>query len=814
MNDSMIQDRWSDVMRRTTLVAVSIFIMIVVSGGCGDPEDGVDDEDIVRCPDGQALVEVEGEKICRDICDTIDDCEDGQECAEIDGEQVCTTATPVDGREPTGGDTPRADEPEPLPEVVEAVERFQDQDPDASFSYFNGHVDNFATSPKEEIPDYALPVLEQHELSTQARPPRGLPELTHADDQPRRARDLDATPEMEVPFVGEEPVDDVGDPGEGDDDEAEESDEVPETFSRSEPAERPKEFVEWERPTDELIAQQREVVAPILQGFLDQYEEVFDVGERFVAESMILSDYHVGAYGRMASFTQAYAGEEPLVYGKTVVSFDVNWNVIGVSRMLATPEKLEIPELSDQAVDPHHIPSLTRSSLERETGEHYEMWMPVNGPTLSIDPVRRKRVWDVEMVTWNGEEHYRVLLDAESGELLNITDLVSQNPRAKVNRWRFPGGDQFEPRQVVSDNIYTRGSRTLEHDFFYVMSDHRCEGNPKQSCTNTSPTSTWCAGAYGTESGSSQIRATRRTNLDFDRYYPSGASQTFYETHSYYWARWYSQWLKPALDALGKLPSNAANFDRVLIVTNACQSGSSHSRNLSMTTVGGKGQGINVIRLANRSGSSTHNAACESGHCFDNPNNIAHELNHFFLWEYFDVSSDLDCDAGVELQFTHEGALGTVTPHAFWHRFYNVGYEPDSTRKLYFSHSNIGRVHTRESNNMTVFDYKCSDYDDDPYRAGRVVGQALWEIYHGHKIEGSSGSGTWYPTTDRGFNVIIHWASELQAGSTYKDRWELANRVMEIMDKHSNLPSEGKSDWCEIFEHHELRWFINEDYCE
>ena len=42
---------------------------------------------------------------------------------------------------------------------------------------------------------------------------------------------------------------------------------------------------------------------------------------------------------------------------------------------------------------------------------------------------------------------------------------------------------------------------------------------------------------------------------------------------------------------------------------------------------------------------------------------------------------------------------------------------------------------------------------------------------------------------------------------------EFANRLMEILDKHSNWSSSGKQDYCEIFEHHELDPFIDPDYC-
>ena len=93
---------------------------------------------------------------------------------------------------------------------------------------------------------------------------------------------------------------------------------------------------------------------------------------------------------------------------------------------------------------------------------------------------------------------------------------------AMVNRWYFSGGNLFTPQQIVSTNQYTRNDRRLEHDFFYVMNDHRCEGSAETSCAATSHADTWCEQAHGTYNGSSYIRATRRTNRDFDAYYPGG----------------------------------------------------------------------------------------------------------------------------------------------------------------------------------------------------------------------------------------------------------------------------------------------------
>ena len=80
-------------------------------------------------------------------------------------------------------------------------------------------------------------------------------------------------------------------------------------------------------------------------------------------------------------------------------------------------------------------------------------------------------------------------------------------------------------------------------------------------------------------------------------------------------------------------------------------------------------------------------------------------------------------------------------------------------------------------------------------------------------VTGSNTTATWYPSTDTDFNWIVYWAADLQAASTYKDRYEFANRLMEILDKHTNWSADGKRDYCAIFEHHGLRTYIDPDYC-
>ena len=90
----------------------------------------------------------------------------------------------------------------PHADVKRAVAAFKAQDPEASFTYFQGYVDSFATAAKPTVPDYALATLGQFGLSTAARTPRKLAAPIKATT-PRPARDLDADTTLALPFVPE-----------------------------------------------------------------------------------------------------------------------------------------------------------------------------------------------------------------------------------------------------------------------------------------------------------------------------------------------------------------------------------------------------------------------------------------------------------------------------------------------------------------------------------------------------------------------------------------------------------------------------------
>jgi hypothetical protein len=708
-------------------------------------------------------------------------------------------------------ETPRIPSVSPSPATQRAVDEYKAMDATASFTFNGAHVDSFAASPKERVPEYALAVLRQLGLSTSAEPIRKL--LTPARGQ-RLGRDLDAT-DQALPFVDEPRGETPSSPAEKDGIDTSPGHAVPPQEVRIQPSLEPDKMVDWERRDPRTSALEQRAARTIVTSFLSRHAELFGIDPRSIGETLRLQEYRESPYFRNLIFDQ-FLGEDKVLYGRTMIHLDRNWNVIGVSRMLVTPEKVQMQTASPAGGSRIDLNTATKTAKGAPPEkECLAKESRVIRAERAVDIIRGLRVYDVEVASVDGDCHWRTIVDTADGRVLNVSDLVDRAATdAKVNRWRFPSGDLYKPVQIISPNQYTRDDQRLEHDFFYMMNDHRCEGAAETSCGDTGFATNWCSNAYGTNNGNSFIRATRRSDRDFSSYYPGGTSEAFAETNAYYWARQFVQWLKPSLDSLGVLPNTASDYPRVLMITDTCRSRSAYSSSLSVTTEGNRGEDIGVIRLAHRNptGASFDNAACEGGGCFDNPSNVHHEMNHFFLQRYYGVGSDLDCGGANQLRFIHEGTLGTAVPQALWHSYYGVGYTPSATSKLYFSDSEIGQVHTTDSNRMTVGEYLCAG-TDSPYTAGRVVGQALWEFYHGINVTGSNQSSTWRPNTDTDFNTLVYWAADLTAGSTYKDRYEYANRIMEILDKYSNWTPEAKRDYCGIFEHHGLRDYINPEYC-
>ena len=53
----------------------------------------------------------------------------------------------------------RSQATQPSEKLSALVEEYRTQDSNASFSFFNGHIDSFFTTPKETIPEYAVKTL-------------------------------------------------------------------------------------------------------------------------------------------------------------------------------------------------------------------------------------------------------------------------------------------------------------------------------------------------------------------------------------------------------------------------------------------------------------------------------------------------------------------------------------------------------------------------------------------------------------------------------------------------------------------------------
>ena len=74
---------------------------------------------------------------------------------------------------------------------------------------------------------------------------------------------------------------------------------------------------------------------------------------------------------------------------------------------------------------------------------------------------------------------------------------------------------------------------------------------------------------------------------------------------------------------------------------------------------------------------------------------------------------------------------------------------------------------------------------------------------------------TWRPATDTDFLILLYAAVRLVDESRFKDRQELANRFMEIVDKYTaGTNAAVQRQWCEIWTHHGLGSRIHPSYCD
>jgi hypothetical protein len=724
-------------------------------------------------------------------------------------------------------------DPEPDTVLLQAVARLKAADPHATVRFHNCEVDSFATRARETVPGYARRVLLAAGLSAEPRPVERLPKPTLAA---KGTQDLDGTllQSHKLPLAAEPtPPPPLKAEGRSDGAEGDPRPGTPLLEARTEPAlelePRDSTFVP---PPPALLKRERAVAKRILLGFLAENDDVFRLGKRALATGLPglkVTEYRAGRFSRALTFTQS-VGQVPVLEGQTQVLFDANWNVVGISRTLYTSAKLSWPPTS--VLPRGKAVATARKTVAELTGKPPADFTP-RAVVLGVDPLRRQRTWQVQMVAQSSPEFdFTVLLDA-TGAVLNVSDNVDAFTDAKTRRWAYTGGDQTKPYQVISTGVYTRDDNTLRHDFFFLETDERGGGIVGQSpcdAADTSTKSVWRPFAWGTNSSPfSFIRHTHRSDRDFSIWSPAHSSGSFGESHTYYWSRQYFQWMKPALNELGVLPASAADYPKITLLTNACIDDIGYANSsLAVTIHLNEGEAEGKVRLADqcREGNpqcaesdydpanSSSFRTCEGGGCHPSPSVIHHEINHRVLGGMFGIGSSLDCAASDQRKFLHEGLMGSVLPQAFWHFWYGVGFDPDPAR-LFTASAVRGRVHADGASNLVLSDYFCTNNDDGgqgAYEAGRVAGQPLWEIFHGKRVEGNQVLGTWRPATDTDFLILSYWAADLMASSTFKDRYEFANRVMQLLELN-DWPSEAKQDYCEIFAHHELDNFIEPSYC-
>ena len=664
---------------------------------------------------------------------------------------------------------------EPAEELRQAVQRFQAADADATFTWFRGHVDSFSTRPRPTVPPYAGAVLKRFGLPTAARQPVLVP----VTEEPKPALNLEKDHSVPFPYPGEIDVQPKGSSKHPDDTDFDGSSQ--EGFVDNRPPPSPGPAVAAVNPRERRAAKR------ILAGFLARHRNVFEVpvaeAEGDPLPGLELVRYGVGRHARRAVYRQR-VGELPILRGKTIVLYDLNWNVVAISRQLATGAKLDLA--AGKKLPETKIRSSAIEAVSKRSGEPSSA-LEVVRAVRGIDVVRGIIAWEVRVVEPQaGRYDFIATIDAASGEILNLYDNIDRYSDAKVRRWGYTGGDYKSPVRYTSSNFYTRDDNSLEHDFFWVMNDNRTWGT-LGSCSAISPTTDSVVDAYGTSTGTSEIRPTLRNDRDFSLWDPGADKGTFGESHVYYWARWYMQWTKGAFSGLGVLPASTSDYEKVLIIVNACEAGAGvHKSAFTVSTLGNAGEGENVILLPERCRSGNANCSSAdytqtSGYQFtyegnggyNAPGVIHHELNHFVLRDYFDVGSSLDCAVGTELKYLHEGGLGRTLPQMYWHNKYGIGFDPGDDY-LFQSTNPSGEPHVNLSSRNKLSDWGCgpSDKDDpnyvSPYDAGSVVAQPLWEIYHGKEVVGPNLSSMARPATDKGMLKSTYWAVDMVSASTFQ----------------------------------------------
>jgi hypothetical protein len=688
----------------------------------------------------------------------------------------------------------------PAPQLQKAIEQYRAADLTARFTFLRGHVDAFSAHPKASVPPYARNILEQAGMSTNAV--KQPVEATTEALKDAEGNSAIADEELAGADLGNAGPDDDGVPDNN-------------TPAQDDPHGGQTEWYEQSG---------KDLVKPILRQFLTLHNDVFEVPQEQLASNLPtlqLVRYGVGRHYRRAEFTQTVYNK-PVLHGKTLVLFDLNWNVVNISRQLMTPQKLGLPNTQSISAQ------LARRQAVQALGLTPQGTAIVDS-ILGVDPIRGIFAWQVRLVDRTEHDEYTVTLRGSDGMVLNISDDTARYTDAQVKRWSYADGDRTAPSQELTTGIYTHDDNTLVHDFFYLVNDDRNDGGTG-ACTATSPASNSTPNAYGTTTSAEYIRPTRRSDRNFSLWLPKAAQGPYGEGHVYYWARKYMQWQKQALVDLGVLTlGNFNNYTKALIIVNACDAGSGKFvSNFPVSTMDDLGENLGTIILPEvcRQGNpncspSQYQAASTNLYTFEGdggyhfPGVIHHELNHFVLIDYFGVNNGIDCSIHKENKYFQEGGIGRTLPQMYWHNHYGVGYLPDNTNKLFRSDGTSGEVHNEADANSfnEVANFPCGADAGDPYSWGSVVHQPMWEIYHGEKVEDTVRVNMARPAEDKGMIKSIYYAADLTSASSFSDRFELANRFMEFWELFSSAVPDTKADWCEVWGHHGMNTFIDIDFC-
>ena len=147
------------------------------------------------------------------------------------------------------------------------------------------------------------------------------------------------------------------------------------------------------------------------------------------------------------------------------------------------------------------------------------------------------------------------------------------------------------------------------------------------------------------------------------------------------------------------LPSSASNYPRLLMITNACidDIGYANSAGLEVSTQHNEGEASRKVRIADmcrqatpaappatmRTARAATTRRATARAAWRRPASSTTRSTTTSLAQFFGVGSSLDCNAGDQLRFLHEGTMGSVIPQAFWHHYYGVGYAPSDQDRLF-----------------------------------------------------------------------------------------------------------------------------------